>query len=102
MGMKNKQTVGQDLNSGEFTEFVFALFAIAKQTNSSIEEVYANISIVSGKVTGKHKGVEFFGDGKQIPPYNEFAQWIAGNTSATVQQWVEKTQQFIYAYNLPY
>jgi len=85
MGMRNLQTVEKKLNSGEFTEFVFALATIAKQTNSSIEEVYEDIAVVSGKVVGVHKGVTFFGDGKQIPPYKEFGHYVSGNTTKTVK-----------------
>jgi len=99
MGMKNLQTVEKKLNSGEFTEFVFALATIAKQTNSSIEEVYEDIAIVSGKVVGVHKGVTFFGDGKQIPPYKEFGHYVSGNTTKTVKLWVDKTQKFVDNYN---
>jgi hypothetical protein len=101
MGMRNLQTVEKKLNSGEFTEFVFALATIAKQTNSSIEEVYEDITIVSGKVVGTHKGVVFFGDGKQVPPYKEFAHYVAGNTTKTVQLWVDKTQKFVDNYEFP-
>jgi len=101
MGMRNLQTVEKKLNSGEFTEFVFALATIAKQTNSSIEEVYGDIAVVSGKVVGVHKGVTFFGDGKQIPPYKEFGHYVSGNTSKTVERWVDKTQQFVCNYNFP-
>jgi len=101
MGMKNLQTIEKNLNSGEFTEFVFALSAIAKQTNSSIEEVYANISVVSGKVVGVHKGVIFLGDGKQVPPHKEFAHYVANNATKTVKLWVDKTHQFVSQYNLP-
>lgn len=99
MGMKNLQTVEKKLNSGEFTEFVFALATIAKQTNSSIEEVYQDITIVSGKVSGVHKGVTIFGDGKQIPPYKEFGHYVSGNTTKTVKLWVDKTQEFVDNYN---
>lgn len=101
MGMKNIQTVEKDLNSGEFTEFVFALSTIAKQTNSSIEEVYEDIAIASGKVIGTHKGVLFLGDGKQIPPYKEFAHYVAGKTTETVKLWVDKTQKFVDECSLP-
>ena len=69
MSMTNLQTVEVNSVSGEFTEFVFALAAIAKQTNSTIEEVYEDITISSGRVVGVHKGVVFIGDGKQVPPY---------------------------------
>lgn len=101
MGMRNLQTVEKKLNSGEFTEFVFALATIAKQTNSSIEKVYEDITIVSGKVVGTHKGVVFFGDGKQVPPYKEFAHYVAGNTTKTVQLWVDKTQKYVDSYEFP-
>lgn len=101
MGMKNLQTVEIDLNSGEFTEFVFALATIAKQTNSSIEEVYQNINISFGKVVGTYKGVAFLGDGKQIPPYKEFGHYVAGNTTKTVKLWVDKTLKFVGSYNFP-
>lgn len=101
MGMKNLQTIEVNLNSGEFTEFVFALATIAKQTNSSIEEVYEDIDIVSGKVVGTHKGVKFFGDGKQVPPYKEFGHYVAGNTTKTVQLWVDKTKKFVDSYEFP-
>jgi hypothetical protein len=101
MGMRNLQTIEGNLNSGEFTEFAFALSVIAKQTNSSIEEVYADISTISGKVVGVHKGITFFGDGKQIPPYKEFAHYVANNTTKTVKLWVNKTQQFVNQYNFP-
>ena len=100
MGMENLQTIEKKLNSGEFTEFVFAIACIAKQTNSAIEEVYANISLVSDKVVGTHKGVLFFGDGKQVLPYKEFAHYVAGNTTKTVKLWVTKTQKFVDEYNL--
>lgn len=101
MGMKNLQTIEVNLNSGEFTEFVFALATIAKQTNSSIEEVYEDIDIVSGKVVGTHKGVKFFGDGKQVPPYEEFGHYVANNTTKTVQLWVDKTKKFVDSYEFP-
>ena len=99
MGMKNLQTIEKKLNSGEFTEFVFALAVIAKQTNSSIEEVYGDISVVSGKVSGVHGGITFFGDGKQIPPYKEFGHYVAGNSTQTVKLWVDKTQDFVSKYS---
>jgi len=99
MGMKNLQTIEKKLNSGEFTEFVFALAVIAKQTNSSIEEVYGDISVVSGKVSGVHRGITFFGDGKQIPPYKEFGHYVAGNSTQTVKLWVDKTQDFVSKYS---
>tara|TARA_A100001515_G_scaffold97209_1_gene78112 strand:+ start:1772 stop:2758 length:987 start_codon:yes stop_codon:yes gene_type:complete len=101
MGMTNLQTVEVKLNSGEFTEFVFALATIAKQTNSLIEEVYEDIDIVSGKVVGTHKGVKFFGDGKQVPPYEEFGHYVANNTTKTVQLWVDKTKKFVDSYEFP-
>ena len=101
MGMKNLQTIEVNLNSGEFTEFVFALATIAKQTKSSIEEVYEDIDIVSGKVVGTHKGVKFFGDGKQVPPYEEFGHYVAGNTTQTVKLWVDKTQKFVDSFKFP-
>jgi hypothetical protein len=102
MGMKNLQTIEIDLNSGEFTEFVFALAAIAKQTNTSIEEVYKNINLIFNKnVSGTYKGIVFYGDGKQVPPYKEFGHYLAGNTTATVKNWVDKTQKFVESYNFP-
>ena len=101
MGMTNLQTVEKKLNSGEFTEFVFALATIAKQTNSTIEEVYADVTIASGRVVGVHKGVVFIGDGKQVPPYKEFGHYVADNTTETVQLWVDKTQKFVDSYELP-
>jgi len=101
MGMTNLQTVEVKLNSGEFTEFVFALATIAKQTNSLIEEVYEDIAIASGRVVGVHKGVVFIGDGKQIPPYKEFGHYVAGNTTQTVKLWVDKTQKFVDSFKFP-
>ena len=101
MGMTNLQTVEVKLNSVEFTEFVFALATIAKQTNSTIEEVYADITIASGRVVGVHKGVVFIGDGKQVPPYEEFGHYVANNTTKTVQLWVDKTKKFVDSYEFP-
>ena len=101
MGMTNLQTVEVKLNSGEFTEFVFALATIAKQTNSLIEEVYEDIAIASGRVVGVHKGIVFIGDGKQIPPYKEFGHYVAGNTTQTVKLWVDKTQKFVDSFKFP-
>ena len=101
MGMINLQTIEVKLNSGEFTEFVFALAAIAKRTNSTIEEVYEDITISSGRVVGVHKGVVFIGDGKQVPPYKEFGHYAAGNTTETVKLWVDKTQKFVDRFELP-
>ena len=101
MGMTNLQTVEVKLNSGEFTEFVFALATIAKQTNSLIEEVYEDIAIASGRVVGVHKGIVFTGDGKQIPPYKEFGHYVAGNTTQTVKLWVDKTQKFVDSFKFP-
>ena len=101
MGITNLQTVEVKLNSGEFTEFVFALATIAKQTNSLIEEVYEDIAIASGRVAGVHKGIVFIGDGKQIPPYKEFGHYVAGNTTQTVKLWVDKTQKFVDSFKFP-
>ena len=56
--MTNLQTVEVKLNSGEFTEFVFALAAIAKQTNSTIEEVYEPFLIQEGFIVRTPRGRE--------------------------------------------
>lgn len=101
MGMTNQQTKVGKLNSGEFTEFIFALATIAKQTNSTIKEVYEDIAITSGRLVGVHKGVVFIGDGKQVPPYKEFGHYVAGNTTKTVKLWVDKTKKFVDSFKLP-
>lgn len=101
MGMTNRQTVVGKLNSGEFTEFVFALAAIAKQTNSTLQKVYENFDVTNGTVVGVHKGVMFFGDGKQLPPYMEFGHYIKNETTSTVKEWVSRTKLFVDTHTIP-
>ena len=101
MGMTNRQTKVGKLNSGEFTEFAFALYAIAKQTNSNVSDVYASLSVIDGSVKGTYKGVSFYGDGKQLPPFMEFGYFLKGKSTKRVANWANKCSTFVDGYFIP-
>jgi hypothetical protein len=102
MGMVNKQTVEQNLNNGELSEFVVALAVLAKASGTSLHEVYESLSVANGStVGGTHAGVDYSGDGKMLPPFKEMAHFFAGRTTPNVQDVVSKCVQFVEAYALP-
>ena len=100
MGMGNKQSI-TGTNSGELTEFFVAMSIIAKQTNSNLKDVFASMSVSDKSVSGSHKGISYYRDGKLVPAYKEMEHNLAGETSKTVNEYVSRSQDFANSYTFP-
>ena len=80
----------------------FALYSKgAKQTNSNVSDVYASLSVIDGSVKGTYKGVSFYGDGKQLPPFMEFGYFLEGKSTKRVANWANKCSTFVDGYFIP-
>ena len=80
MGQKNKN-LKTGINRGEFSEFAFALHLVSKASGLRPDEVYKQMKVVNNRVIFDGP-VRFVGDGKMIPPYEEYCHLLKNGGTA--------------------